>query len=158
MEPSKSLIGDSIEYYKKASKDSVQFTNLKLYLLIQNVLKSISFRISMGKPRGMLKKFNRFLQASILLLSTFGLFKYVIPIYYYNEAFPNQDPTSLTVETLNYYDYYSDPEGYWMELPWCQITLLFAVFLPFTIVCILSCTVCIVILVYLKESIKRSFN
>ena len=62
------------------------------------------------------------------------------------------------METLNYYDYYSDPEGYWMELPWCQITLLFAVFLPFTIVCVLSCTVCIVILVYLKESIKRSFT
>ena len=34
LQPSKSLLGDSIEYYKKASKDSVEFTNLKLYLLI----------------------------------------------------------------------------------------------------------------------------
>ena len=57
----------------------------------------------------MLRKFNNSLQILILILATFGLFKYVIPIYYYNKAYPTQDPGALTVETLDYYDYY-DPK------------------------------------------------
>lgn len=84
----KSLLKDSIEYYKKASKDSEEFTNLKLYMFTQNIIKCLSFRISIGKPRGLLKSFNRFLQSLILLLAIFGLFNYVIPIYYVNSAYP----------------------------------------------------------------------
>lgn len=91
------------------------------------------------------------------MMATFGLFKYVIPIYYYNKAYPTQDPEAITIETLDYYDYIN-PAGYWYELPWCQITLLFCVFLPFLMICVLSCTICIVICVYLKESIKRTFT
>ena len=42
------------------------------------------------------------------------------------------------------------------QLPWIKYLLLISIFLPFILVFVLSCTVCIVLCVYLKENFKIS--
>ena len=79
---SKSLLRDSIEYYKIQSGDSDSFTNLKIYMLIQNFFKVISFRISLGRPASQIKTFNSVLNLVILILSIMGIFWYIYPIYF----------------------------------------------------------------------------
>lgn len=153
------MIKDSIEYYKIQSGDSDAFTNLKIYLLIQNFLKSISFRISLGRPSSSIKQFNQILNVIITLVSIYGVIYYIYPIYfvtYTKEDFQN-NPDILTPDILDEYDYMSSFNGptEFYELPWCQITLLWTVFLPLVIILILAMTVIIVICVYLKENIRN---
>ena len=114
----KELIDDGYKHYKVRSGDTDEFTSLKLYMFLQNLLKCISFRISIGKMRLFWRILNLVVSALIICLSIFGLFRYVIPIYVTQSG-------TLTVQTLDNYDR--------NELPWCQITLLSCVFIPLII-------------------------
>ena len=100
----KKLIDDGYKHYKDRSGDSDEFTSLKLYMFLQNLLKCISLRITVGKMRLFWRIINLIISAVIMFLSIYGLFRYVIPIYIKRNS-------TLTVETLDNYDK--------NELPWC---------------------------------------
>ena len=100
----KKLMTDGYKHYKDRSGDSDEFTDLKLYMLLQNLLKCISFRITVGNMKLFWRITNLVISAVIMLLSVFGLLRYVIPIYITRNS-------TLTVETLDNYDK--------NELPWC---------------------------------------
>ena len=104
---SKSLVRDSIEYYKIQSGDSEAFTDMKIYILIQNFLKCISFRISLGRPASHIKTFNTVLNLTILTLSILGLFWYIYPIYFLSPTKQDfkSNPELLTPDILDEYDY-----------------------------------------------------
>ena len=100
----KKLIDDGYKHYKDRSGDSDEFTSLKLYMFLQNLLKCISLRITVGKMRLFWRVMNLIISTVIMFLSIYGLFRYVIPIYIKRNS-------TLTVETLDNYDK--------NELPWC---------------------------------------
>ena len=110
---SKSLVRDSIEYYKIQSGDSESFTNLKIYILVQNFFKCISFRISLGRPASHIKTFNSILNFIIFTISILGLFWYIYPIYFctYTKEDFKENPQILTIDILDEYDYQSSFNG-----------------------------------------------
>ena len=87
-------------------------------MFLQNLLKCISVRITVGNCRLFYRILNLVINTLVLFLSLFGLYRYVIPIYLTRNS-------SLTIATLDKYDK--------NELPWCQITLLCSVFIPLVI-------------------------
>ena len=114
----KKLIDDGYQHYKDRSGDSDEFTDLKLYMFLQNLLKCISCRLSIGYYRLFWRVMNLIISSLVMIMSIFGLFRYIVPIYVKSNS-------SLTIADLNNYD-----KG---ELPWCQITLLSSVFTPLLI-------------------------
>lgn len=96
---------------------------MKIYLLVQNCLKCISFRISLGRPSSGIKQFNAILNFIIISLSIYGIFVYIYPIYFlsYTKEDFKENPQILTPDILDEYDYHSSFNGpmEFYELPWC---------------------------------------
>lgn len=142
----------SSKYTKsRAQLDTVAMLELKGYIVFQNILLSIVFRLSMSKLNFVWKNISKFLQMLLLVSCAAGLIVYIGPIYLSDHKSEIGKMVTLNDQEIDIKTY--DKE---YRFPWLKILLIGSVCVPFFLVFVLMCTICIVLCVYLKENFKFS--
>ena len=105
----------------------------------------------MSKLNFVWKNISKFLQMLLLVSCVAGLIVYIGPIYLSDHKSEIGKMVTLNDQEIDIKTYDKDS-----KFPWLKILLIASVCVPFFLVFILMCTICIVLCVYLKENFKFS--
>jgi len=131
--------------------------NLKIYLMVQNILLIIVFRLSISRQSQGWRNINNILTTALLVSSLYGIIFYIWPIYRAEsstaatkvelKSAKDEDRNTLTLQDIKHEER-KDP------VPWLQIILIASVTIPLFIVSIFFFTIIIILCVYLKENFR----
>ena len=127
--------------------------NLKIYLMVQNILLIIVFRLSISRQTQGWRNINNILTMVLLISSLYGIIFYIWPLYLaenmgkVDPKLKDEDKNSLTIQDLKHEER-KDP------IPWLQIILITSVTIPLFIVSIFFLTIIIILCIYLKENFR----